>query len=466
MLDAGHVMSSYKLKEDYYLSSGDAQKRSSIHDKILARACDKIPPVVNDTIDMTKMCPLRNIENFDEYFKVVIAAREACRSLSLIPLYCYTSSSMAKTLTRKGLVLSEPGQTQIGIFLTAKSPCSLGLGTESYESNVIEYVYGSEFVEAYTGKHHVDTVLIYGAEPYCISKANPNNNRVIFIETHSMKSSNKTDENALRADRILAAMKLPSDLPIEDSNESLQLNHEMELDADTMNVYLQVELERRSNVSKESYQDNDDWLFKNQLNQEADIENGGGINQNIESLPNREMSLDQVIPERIMNGSTMDHSPFNSKVSKVTCSSTLGERKDDVSDESKQEKPQRTRSETERGALLGESSKKHSSKKLHDGIPEAEKRRSGDSVHHLDGHHHHHSYHHHYPVHEALSTSERYKLYKDSLKQSAHDSQSEDRNEKKSLLQSDGVSSGDDVINKSATSSDPTSSKNSSFEMV
>jgi hypothetical protein len=82
----------------------------------------------------------------------------------LIPLYHYTSPSVAPLILKGGLRMSTQGQGDGGVYVSTQGPASYGIGSQDYETNIIRDCFGVERLHEYLGKGYLDVIIIYGCE--------------------------------------------------------------------------------------------------------------------------------------------------------------------------------------------------------------------------------------------------------------------------------------------------------------
>ena len=57
------------------------------------------------------------------------------------------------------------------LLLLHQGPASFGLGSESYEKNLVVEVFGAAGIKKHMGKHMLDACVVYGAEPLALVQA-------------------------------------------------------------------------------------------------------------------------------------------------------------------------------------------------------------------------------------------------------------------------------------------------------
>jgi hypothetical protein len=87
------------------------------------------------------------------------------KEAGLIPLYHYTSPSVAPLILKSGLRMSTQGQGDGGVYVSTQGPASYGIGTPNYETNIIKDCFGMERLHEYLGKGYLDVIIVYGCDP-------------------------------------------------------------------------------------------------------------------------------------------------------------------------------------------------------------------------------------------------------------------------------------------------------------
>eukprot|EP00615_Pteridomonas_danica_P010831 CAMPEP_0114328780 /NCGR_PEP_ID=MMETSP0101-20121206/631_1 /TAXON_ID=38822 ORGANISM="Pteridomonas danica, Strain PT" /NCGR_SAMPLE_ID=MMETSP0101 /ASSEMBLY_ACC=CAM_ASM_000211 /LENGTH=344 /DNA_ID=CAMNT_0001458209 /DNA_START=3088 /DNA_END=4118 /DNA_ORIENTATION=+ len=73
------------------------------------------------------------IDSIDTYIKAMSKIRQKAFERKLVPLYHYTSRSVASLILQSGLRMSSQGQGDGGVYVSTLGPASYGLGTDDYE---------------------------------------------------------------------------------------------------------------------------------------------------------------------------------------------------------------------------------------------------------------------------------------------------------------------------------------------
>jgi hypothetical protein len=108
-----------------------------------------------------------------------------------LPLFHYTSLHAAAIIVKKGLRMNSidhshhdianifagvggrVGSTNGGgVYFTTKSPASYGVGTKSYEVNLLKDLYNIENVEKFRGSGKVSVVIVYGCSSNVLDQVN------------------------------------------------------------------------------------------------------------------------------------------------------------------------------------------------------------------------------------------------------------------------------------------------------
>jgi hypothetical protein len=113
-----------------------------------------IPLCGTDTIT-----PLDSIAEFTNAMSMV---RAEAKKSNLIPLYHYTSPSVAPLILKGGLRMSTQGQGDGGVYVSTQGPASYDIGSADYEVNIITDCFGASRIGEYKGKGCLDVILVYG----------------------------------------------------------------------------------------------------------------------------------------------------------------------------------------------------------------------------------------------------------------------------------------------------------------
>jgi hypothetical protein len=120
---------------------------------------------LNYDIDVATVClstgimPITSVGVYTDRMNLI---REQASKLGLVPLYHYTSESVAPLILNGGLRMSTQGQGDGGVYVSTQGPASYDLGTDNYEVNIIKDCFGVERLDEYRGKGYLDVILIYG----------------------------------------------------------------------------------------------------------------------------------------------------------------------------------------------------------------------------------------------------------------------------------------------------------------
>eukprot|EP00615_Pteridomonas_danica_P000813 CAMPEP_0114340390 /NCGR_PEP_ID=MMETSP0101-20121206/8348_1 /TAXON_ID=38822 ORGANISM="Pteridomonas danica, Strain PT" /NCGR_SAMPLE_ID=MMETSP0101 /ASSEMBLY_ACC=CAM_ASM_000211 /LENGTH=520 /DNA_ID=CAMNT_0001473643 /DNA_START=2727 /DNA_END=4289 /DNA_ORIENTATION=- len=172
--------------------------------------------------------PLDSIAN---YLKEMTLIRLRAKEFKIIPLYHYTSPTVASLILKGGLRMSSQGQGDGGVYVSTQGPASYGLGTEQYEENIIKDCFGAERIDEYLGKGNLDVVIVYGCEGTVLEQTPGGRiNAKMFskslFEQFSLASSDGS--YYLRPDRILGCFYVdPHNLPQITTTSMKLLDNEM-----------------------------------------------------------------------------------------------------------------------------------------------------------------------------------------------------------------------------------------------
>jgi hypothetical protein len=108
---------------------------------------------------------VHKIVSTKQYIDDMSDIRHNAKKAGLIPLYHYTSPSVAPLILKGGLRMSTQGQGDGGVYVSTQGPMSYGLGTDEYETTIIKDCFGNSRLEEYLGKGFLDVILVYGCEP-------------------------------------------------------------------------------------------------------------------------------------------------------------------------------------------------------------------------------------------------------------------------------------------------------------
>jgi hypothetical protein len=117
------------------------------------------------------LCELNRVKTCMEFADQMEEIRNQCAEEGTVPLYHYTSESVAPFIFEGGFRMSTQGQGDGGVYFSTLGPSSYELGSPEYEENIIIDCFGKERLEEYLGKHKLDVVFVYGVNPKCIEQA-------------------------------------------------------------------------------------------------------------------------------------------------------------------------------------------------------------------------------------------------------------------------------------------------------
>jgi hypothetical protein len=140
---------------------GSLEHKSSIRNVKMRNSFE-----MEDSIaQQNKSTKLHRIVSTKRYVNELADIRYHAKRAGLIPLYHYTSPSVAPLILKGGLRMSTQGQGDGGVYVSTQGPMTYGLGTEEYETNIINDCFGTSRLEEYKGKGYLDVILVYGCEP-------------------------------------------------------------------------------------------------------------------------------------------------------------------------------------------------------------------------------------------------------------------------------------------------------------
>jgi hypothetical protein len=187
-----------------------------------------------------------------EYTNIMSKIRYECECEQTVPLYHYTTMSVADLILEGGFRMSTQGQGDGGMYFSTLGPSSYDLGSPQYEENIIIDCFGKERLEEYRGKHKLDVVFIYGINPKCVEQApgGRENAKMINKVMFELFSKPKLDGSYyLRPDFIKAALYIDgtSKLPLNRMEALKELELEKEKDRS-----IQMKLKEMERILKEN----------------------------------------------------------------------------------------------------------------------------------------------------------------------------------------------------------------------
>ena len=117
---------------------------------------------------------------------------------------CATTPHVAPYLFTGGLRMSTQGQGDGGVYFSTMGPCSYGLGTGSYEENIIKDCFGVERLEEYEGRGKLDAVVVYAVHPSALTQAPGGRDRAKVVAKADFQDLSLAHEDGnffLRPDR-------------------------------------------------------------------------------------------------------------------------------------------------------------------------------------------------------------------------------------------------------------------------
>jgi hypothetical protein len=159
------ILRSFKISK----ASKFRKRSSSSFDFIIkSRSNSSNSHIDNDKIE-DEMMPgthvVTTVTSIKMLTKSMRQIRFDAKEVGLIPLYHYTSPSVAPLILNSGLRMSTQGQGDGGVYVTTQGPASYGIGTPNYETNIIKDCFGMERLEEYLGKGYLDVIIVYGCDP-------------------------------------------------------------------------------------------------------------------------------------------------------------------------------------------------------------------------------------------------------------------------------------------------------------
>jgi hypothetical protein len=147
-----------------------------------------------------------HLKSCAEYCQQMANIRTVCTVNGWAPLYHYTQPMFGNMIAKTGFRMSTQGQGDGGVYFSTKGPCSYGLGTLDYETNIIVDCFGESRLEEYRGKSMLDLVIIYGAQPQILSPAPGGRDNAVMVrkaDFEALAYPHADGNYFLRPDRIL-----------------------------------------------------------------------------------------------------------------------------------------------------------------------------------------------------------------------------------------------------------------------
>jgi hypothetical protein len=101
------------------------------------------------------------------YLESIGHIREEAELSQLVLMYHYTTVPAAASILKTGLRLPSKGEG--GVYFSTQGPCSYGVYTSHYETNIIKEWFGIERLQELKGKGHFDAVIVYGCDVSILS---------------------------------------------------------------------------------------------------------------------------------------------------------------------------------------------------------------------------------------------------------------------------------------------------------
>ena len=183
-----------------------------------------VPPIVNisglllEDIAPAAAAPPNaiTVTSSAEFLEAMASIRRKCAKHGFVPLYHYTVPAIRDLILQGGFRMSTQGQGDGGVYFSTMGPASYGLGTGEYESNIIVDCFGASRLDEYRGKHKLDLLFVYGAEPRALNQAPGGRDNAKVIIKRSFEDFSMPHEDGsyyLRPDRIMGCFLLdPSNL--------------------------------------------------------------------------------------------------------------------------------------------------------------------------------------------------------------------------------------------------------------
>jgi hypothetical protein len=206
---------------------------------------DKLEPLQSSIIE------IKTIEAYTERMRFL---RKEASSSNLIPLYHYTSPTVAPLILRGGLRMSTQGQGDGGVYVSTQGPASYGLGTSEYEVNIIKDCFGVERVNEYLGKGNLDVIIIYGCTAAVLEQTPGGRTNAKMVSKSTFESFSLQDTNKnyfLRPDHILGVFQVNHAIKLE-VTPSIKKCLEVEklADLESIDMLKKSELNISDNISR------------------------------------------------------------------------------------------------------------------------------------------------------------------------------------------------------------------------
>jgi hypothetical protein len=121
----------------------------------------------NIPLENKKETQFLHIRTPSKYFEDITEIRRKTDIAGELPLYHYTTVPAAASILKTGLRLPSKGEG--GVYFSTQGPCSYGVYTSHYETNIIKEWFGIERLQELKGKGHFDAVIVYGCDVSILS---------------------------------------------------------------------------------------------------------------------------------------------------------------------------------------------------------------------------------------------------------------------------------------------------------
>jgi hypothetical protein len=228
------------------------------------------------------------VSSIEVYLRAMGFVRQRAFERSLVPLFHYTSPTVASMILQSGLRMSSQGQGDGGVYMSTQGPALYGIGTPDYELNIIKDCFGVERIEEYEGKGKLDIVIVYGCEPSTLqqSPGGRDNAKMISRSTFRDISLEHSDGNYfLRPDRILGAFYIDSSNPVvfSDFRTRAEIIVEKNRERQSLERLITAEEIGRQNTARIDAAVSDIWSSSSEAAQQeqeqalsSSVEDGGG----------------------------------------------------------------------------------------------------------------------------------------------------------------------------------------------
>jgi hypothetical protein len=178
------------------------------------------------------------VGNMTIYVNCLYHILELCSSNKLFPVFHYTNVNNKKLILKNGLLLSDSGQGDGGVYFSMSGPAHYGVGKfENSEENIILDCYGKERLDEFRGKGKVNMVIVVATPAELLSKVDHRENAVVLHKSvvQSLTTSNIQDQYYLTPDRICGCFDLEHGSIIDKGKFELALETEKHIRDGLMN---------------------------------------------------------------------------------------------------------------------------------------------------------------------------------------------------------------------------------------